>query len=85
MHIYEPGKSILNMYVSRERKGSAVKLIVDQDLCISCGLCIETCPEVFDWNDDGKADVILDPVPEELEESAREAQDGCPTEAIQEP
>ncbi|NMB47194.1 MAG: ferredoxin [Firmicutes bacterium] len=62
-----------------------MRLIVDQDLCISCGLCIDTCPEVFDWNDDGKADVTLDPIPEDLEDSASEAQEGCPTEAIQEP
>ncbi|NMB11571.1 MAG: ferredoxin [Firmicutes bacterium] len=62
-----------------------MKLIVDQDLCISCGLCIDTCPEVFDWNDDGKAHVTVDSVPEEFEDSAQEAQDSCPTEAIQEP
>ena len=62
-----------------------MRLIVDQDLCISCGLCIDTCPEVFDWNDDGKADVIVDPIPEEFEDAANEAKDCCPTEAIVEP
>ena len=62
-----------------------MKLIVDQDLCISCGLCTEICPEVFDWNDDGKANVVVDPIPEELEDSAQEAQSECPTDAIQEP
>jgi ferredoxin len=40
---------------------------------------------VFDWNDDGKADVIVDPIPEEFEDAANEAKDGCPTEAIVEP
>ena len=29
---------------------------VDQDLCISCGACIDICPEVFTWNDDDKAE-----------------------------
>lgn len=61
----------------------AVRLLVDQDLCISCGVCVAMCPDVFDWNDDEKADVIVDPVPEEHEEDAREAQESCPTEAIQ--
>jgi len=56
--------------------------VVDQDLCISCGSCIDICPEVFDWNDDGKADVILNPVPSNLEESAKEASESCPTDAI---
>ncbi|NLK07978.1 MAG: ferredoxin [Firmicutes bacterium] len=62
-----------------------MRLIVDQDLCTSCGLCIDICPEVFDWNDDGLADVILDPIPEDLQDSAKEAQDECPVEAIVEP
>ena len=48
----------------------AVRLYVDQDLCISCGACIALCPDVFDWNDDEKAHVIVDPVPEDLEEDA---------------
>ncbi|MGI6366085.1 MAG: ferredoxin [Bacillota bacterium] len=59
-----------------------MRLYVDQDLCISCGACIALCPDVFDWNDDEKAHVIVDPVPEDLEEDAREAQEACPTEAI---
>ena len=56
---------------------------VDQDLCISCGSCIDTCPEVFDWNDDEKAHAVVDEVPSELEEQASEAAGNCPTDAIQ--
>ena len=59
-----------------------MKLYVDQDLCISCGVCIGMCPDVYDWNDDEKADVTKDPVPEEHQEEAKEAQEACPTEAI---
>lgn len=59
-----------------------MELYVDQDLCISCGLCIDTCPSVFDWNDDGKAHVTVDEISIEDEEDATEAQEGCPTEAI---
>lgn len=55
---------------------------VDQDLCISCGACIDTCPEVFDWNDDEKAHSIVDEIPSGLEEQATEAAEGCPTDAI---
>ena len=29
---------------------------VDQDECISCGLCIENAPEVFRFADNGKAE-----------------------------
>lgn len=61
-----------------------MKVYVDQDLCISCGLCIDICPAVFDWNDDGKADVIVDEVPANAEDDAREAMESCPSEAIKE-
>ncbi|HBS93645.1 MAG TPA: ferredoxin [Firmicutes bacterium] len=61
----------------------AVRLYVDQDLCISCGACVGICPDVFDWNDDEKAHVTVDPIPEDMEDEALEAQESCPTEAIQ--
>lgn len=57
-----------------------MKFSVDEELCIACGACEETCPEVFEV--DEFSSVKLDPVPEELEASALEAEDGCPVEAI---
>lgn len=59
-----------------------MKATVDKDLCIGCGLCAETCPEVFEMNDDMIAIVILDEIPDELKDSAQAAADGCPVEAI---
>lgn len=61
-----------------------MKVVVDQDLCISCGLCVSTCEEVFHWNDDDKAEAIKEDVPEELEDFTKDAVEGCPTEAIKE-
>jgi len=54
---------------------------VDQDLCIGCGACESTCPEVFRLIDD-KSQVILDSVHEELQSAALSAEDGCPVRAI---
>jgi ferredoxin len=51
------------------------------DDCISCGRCVEICPEVFEMGED-KAFVKVDVVPEELEDAAQEAADECPTSAI---
>ncbi len=59
-----------------------MKAVVAQDLCIGCGLCEEMCPEVFKMNEDAIAAVIVDTIPSEAEESAREAAASCPTEAI---
>jgi ferredoxin len=59
-----------------------MKATVDEETCIGCGLCTETCPEVFEMNDD-KVRVKVDEVPEALAESCREAAENCPVEAIQ--
>jgi len=61
-----------------------VKVEVDQELCISCGSCIDLCPEVFDWNDENKAQAVDEEVPSELEEEVKNAIEDCPTDAISE-
>ena len=52
-----------------------------EDTCTSCGLCVDTCPEIFDLGPD-IAEVIVDEVPPESEEAVQQAADECPTEAI---
>ena len=59
-----------------------MRVTVDDDACIGCGLCAEECPEVFEMNDD-KARVKVDEVPEDFTESCKEAAENCPVEAIQ--
>ena len=52
-----------------------------EDSCTACGLCVDTCPEVFEIGDE-IAEVIVDNVPPELEEIAQQTSDECPVEAI---
>jgi ferredoxin len=59
-----------------------MKPVVDQELCTGCELCVDTCPDVFEMNDEEKASARVVLVPAELEEQCREAADGCPVEAI---
>ncbi len=59
-----------------------MRAIVDEEVCIGCGLCAETCPEVFEMVDE-KARAKMDEVPEEFSETCREAAEDCPVEAIQ--
>ena len=54
-----------------------MKVWIDRDGCISCGLCATTCPEAFRMADDGLAEVYGD-VTADTEAGAREAADGCP-------
>ncbi len=58
-----------------------MKAMVDPDLCTGCELCVSTCPEVFQMADD-VAKVIVDVIPADSEDSAREEADDCPAEAI---
>lgn len=58
-----------------------MKAKVDADLCTACELCTETCPEVFEMGED-LAVVKVDVVPAEAEETARQAAEDCPAEAI---
>jgi len=59
-----------------------MKPIVDKDTCIACGLCPSICPECFDMQDDGKAGAIVEDVPDGSEDSAKEAEESCPVDAI---
>jgi ferredoxin len=58
-----------------------MKVRVDPDLCTGCGVCIDMCPEVFQLQDDVSV-VLVDTVPPEHEDIAREAAEACPVEAI---
>jgi ferredoxin len=59
-----------------------MRVTVDEESCIGCELCAETCPEIFEMADD-KAGAKLDEVPEEFADTCREAAEDCPVEAIQ--
>ena len=62
-----------------------MKVKVNQDKCIGCGNCFALSESnVFDFNDDGLAHCILDEIPEDLQEVAKDAIDQCPTSAIEE-
>ena len=58
-----------------------MKAKVNQDGCISCGVCVATCPEVFRFNDGGVAEAYQDPTPETID-AAKDARDSCPVSVI---
>lgn len=58
-----------------------MRAYVDQDVCIGCGLCASTCPEVFEMNDEGKAEAVADTT-DENRDGVLEAIENCPVSAI---
>ena len=62
--------------------------IVDKETCIACGACGATAPEIYDYDDEGLAYVVLDDnkgtaaIPKDLEEDTMDAFEGCPTDSI---
>ncbi len=51
---------------------------VDQNKCIGCGMCASLCPEIFQMNLNGKAEVVSS----QENDSALKASEACPVEAI---
>lgn len=62
--------------------------IVDKETCIACGACGASAPDIYDYDDEGLAYVMIDEntgngeIPELLEEDMIDAFEGCPTDSI---
>ncbi len=54
------------------------KVIVDQNKCVGCGMCVSMCEENFAFNDKGLSTVINDKVTEKTKGAAK----ACPVDAI---
>ena len=59
-----------------------MKIEADRDLCISAGNCVMSAPAVFDQDDDGIVEVLVDEVPEGEVPHVRDAVKLCPAEAL---
>ena len=54
---------------------------VDEELCVGCGLCADTCGDAFVMAQE-VAKVKANPVPPSAEECCKKAKEDCPVEAI---
>ncbi len=62
--------------------------LINQETCIACGACGAAAPDIYDFDDEGIAFVLLDDnrgtckVPEELRDEMIEAFEDCPTDSV---
>jgi ferredoxin len=60
-----------------------VKVTVDQDRCVSSGMCVMSAADVFDQrDDDGVVELLVSEPGAELAEDTRKAAAACPALAI---
>jgi ferredoxin len=59
-----------------------VKVHADRDVCIQAGNCVMVADSVFDQDDDGIVVVLVDEIPDDDQDKAREAVKLCPSQAL---
>ncbi|MFP6639004.1 MAG: ferredoxin [Myxococcota bacterium] len=59
-----------------------MKVVVDYDLCEANAICMQQAPEIFRVEEDDTLTILLEEVPSELQDKAREAERLCPRQAI---
>jgi ferredoxin len=60
-----------------------MRVKIDYDLCMGDGHCSEICPEVFEYDEEKtEARVIVDTIPQNLEDRAKKAIEECDVDAI---
>jgi ferredoxin len=59
-----------------------VKVAADRDVCIQAGNCVMVADAVFDQDDDGIVVILVDEVPDDELDHAREAVKLCPSQAL---
>jgi len=64
------------------RQLSAMRVVVDLELCEGNAVCSNVAPEVFVVGDDDLARVKVDPVPEALRTKVETAVRRCPRQAL---
>jgi len=60
-----------------------MKITIDKQKCIGCGSCSAVCPDLFELNEEHKAQAKKEEIESEEEKKcAQEATDICPVQAI---
>ncbi|WP_251861615.1 ferredoxin [Clostridium sp. Marseille-Q2269] len=59
-----------------------MKIEIDRDKCIGCGMCRDIGDGLFEMGEDDKAQLTIYPIPVLKEQYGKEAEYACPVNAI---
>ncbi len=59
-----------------------MKIAADRGTCIGAGMCVLTAPTVYDQDDDGIVVLLVEDVPPQDADAARQAVALCPSGAL---
>lgn len=59
-----------------------MRIVIDRDRCTGHGRCYAVAPSLFEADDDGYGQVVVDEVPAAAVDEARAAVLNCPEDAI---
>jgi ferredoxin len=63
-------------------EGKTVKIVADKHKCIGAGTCVVIAPELFDQDDEGIVDVLVEEPREDQLGVLNEAIEYCPAQAL---
>ena len=58
-----------------------MRIYVDKDKCVACGMCVDSCPLGFHFGSDGLAEGNLD-IPQDIVDDDWQTIEDCPVAAI---
>lgn len=59
-----------------------LRATVNKNACIGCGICVDICPTVFEFDPQGLSEATTALINPALDYSAKAAAEACPTHAI---
>lgn len=60
-----------------------MRVKVNKEKCLICGMCASMLPEVFNFNDEGFVEANNDNINEDNEEEVKDTKNNCPVGAIE--
>lgn len=60
-----------------------MKVKINKEKCLGCGMCVGINSDVFNFDDDGLAKADNDKITDENKETVEDAANSCPVDAIE--